>query len=563
VRQLERGAVLLGKYRVDSIIGRGGMGLVVKARHLGLEEEVAIKMLRDDVAVADETITRFIREAQSAAKLKSEHIARIIDVGTFDGRKPYLVMEFLEGQDLGQLIAERGRLQPSLAIDLVIQACEALAEAHSLGIVHRDIKPTNLFLTSRPDGSVLLKILDFGISKSPAGADLSLTQTWSLLGSPAYMSPEQMRSARHVDARTDVWSLGTVLYEVLEGHRPFQAESFSELCVMVAVESYTPMSATPPELAPIIARCLAKNPAERYASVADLACDLACLAREPDKAQALVDRMHRMLQRGALRRTPAGGVPVTTAPGGQIPLAAPATRPTPTTPLAYPAGPQHAPLAPPALPLAVSSAAMPRLAEPSPVHGLPVTQPYGVPPPREAFFAAGTPAIPLASSSGVMPAPAPMLAPAYPSYPQSLPLPLALGDDARYLRPGFPLPRGASGPPRGASGPPRGASGPPRGASGPPRGASGPPRGVSALTATHIIARRKHSWTVALVTAVIALAAAAVVIVATRRDPPGLRTRADDRTPAAAPAAAPTAAPAAAPTPDRGNAPAAGPPRHP
>ena len=538
MRQLERGAVLLGKYRVDSIIGRGGMGLVVKARHLGLEEEVAIKVLRDDVPVADETITRFIREAQAAAKLKSEHIARIIDVGTFDGRKPYLVMEFLEGQDLGQLIAERGRLQPSLAIDLVIQACEALAEAHSLGIVHRDIKPTNLFLTSRPDGSVLLKILDFGISKSPAGADLSLTQTWSLLGSPAYMSPEQMRSARNVDARTDVWSLGTVLYEVLEGHRPFQAESFSELCVMVAVESYTPMSATPRELAPIIARCLAKNPAERYASVADLACDLACLAREPDKAQALVDRMHRMLQRGALRRTPAGGVPLT--PSGQISLAEPPARPTPATPLAYPAGPAGpppAPLAPPALPLALSSAAMPRLAEPSPVHGLPVTAPYGVPPPREAFFAAGTPAIPLASSSGVMPAPPAMLAPAYPSYPHSLPLPLPLGDDGRYLRPGFPLPRGASG----------------------------PPRGVSALTATHVIARRNHSWTVALVTAVIALAAAAVVIVATRRAPTGLRTRADDRTPAAAAAAAPMPdrAPAPALTPDRASAPAAGPPRHP
>ena len=165
VRLIERGTVLLGKYRVDSIIGQGGMGLVVKAWHLGLDEEVAIKMLRDDVAIADETITRFVREGQAAAKLKSEHIARIIDVGTFSDGKPYLVMEFLEGQDIGQLIAERGRLQPSLAIDLIIQACEALAEAHSLGIVHRDIKPTNLFLTSRPDGSLLLKILDFGISK--------------------------------------------------------------------------------------------------------------------------------------------------------------------------------------------------------------------------------------------------------------------------------------------------------------------------------------------------------------------------------------------------------------
>ncbi|HEY6172870.1 MAG TPA: serine/threonine-protein kinase, partial [Kofleriaceae bacterium] len=322
VRLIERGTVLLGKYRVDSIIGQGGMGLVVKAWHLGLDEEVAIKMLRDDVAIADETITRFVREGQAAAKLKSEHIARIIDVGTFSDGKPYLVMEFLEGQDIGQLIAERGRLQPSLAIDLIIQACEALAEAHSLGIVHRDIKPTNLFLTSRPDGSLLLKILDFGISKSPAGAELSLTQTWSLLGSPAYMSPEQMRSARHVDARTDVWSLGAVLYEAIEGHLPFQAESFSEMCVMVAVDPPEPTTATPRELAPIIARCLAKDPAHRYPSVADLACDLACLAREPDKAQALVDRMYRMLRRGALRRTPFAGVPIVGVPTGQFSEAA-------------------------------------------------------------------------------------------------------------------------------------------------------------------------------------------------------------------------------------------------
>src|SRR6201999_981674 len=134
---------------------------------------------------------------------QSEHIARITDVGTFEDGKPYMVMELLEGQDIGQLLAERGRLAPSLAIDLVIQACEALAEAHSLGIIHRDIKPTNLFLSSYPDGSLLLKVLDFGISKAPQGPELYLTQTWSLLGTPAYMSPEQMRSAHEVDARTD------------------------------------------------------------------------------------------------------------------------------------------------------------------------------------------------------------------------------------------------------------------------------------------------------------------------------------------------------------------------
>lgn len=332
--------MLLGKYRVDSIIGRGGMGLVVKAWHLGLEEDVAIKLLRDDLVIEDETIARFIREAQAAVKLKSEHVARITDVGTLDDGKPYMVMELLEGQDIGQLLIERGRLQPSLAIDLVIQACEALAEAHSLGIVHRDIKPTNLFLTSRPDGSLLLKVLDFGISKSPAGAELSLTQTWSMLGSPAYMSPEQMRSARHVDGRTDIWSLGAVLYEAVEGHLPFQAESFSEMCVMVAVDPPAAMTATPPELAAIITRCLTKDPAQRYANVAELGKDLARLARAPETAQILVDRMYRMLGRGTVRRTPPAGVPQT----GQALYGKPTAQrdATPPTPGSSPTAPRDA-----------------------------------------------------------------------------------------------------------------------------------------------------------------------------------------------------------------------------
>jgi eukaryotic-like serine/threonine-protein kinase len=468
VRLIERGTILLGKYRVDSIIGRGGMGLVVKAWHLGLDEEVAIKMLRNDVAIADETIARFVREAQAAVKLKSEHIARIIDVGTFADGKPFLVMEFLEGQDIGQLLAERGRLQPSLAIDLIIQACEGLAEAHSLGIVHRDIKPTNLFLTSRPDGSLLLKILDFGISKSPAGAELSLTQTWSLLGSPAYMSPEQMRSARHVDARTDVWSLGAVLYEAIEGHLPFQAESFSEMCVMVAVDPPAPTSATPREIAPIIARCLAKDPADRYASVADLACDLACLAREPDKAQALVDRMYRMLRRGALRRTPFAGVPVVGVPTGQFSEAA-----TPRTVLG---------IAP------VPGAARPgvlRTASASPPEGVPVATPH----PGSPTFD-GLPTVPDVTPPFGSPPPR-ASAPEFASYTYSVPLPVPLGHQARFLRPGFELPRGASGMPRGAP----------------------------ALTMTHVI-RRERGWLVSLIAAAVVLAAAAAVIVAMRPDHP-------------------------------------------
>ncbi len=304
---VQQGELLLGKYRVEAVLGRGGMGIVVKARHIGLDEEVAIKLLRDDVAIDDETIHRFLREAQAAVKLKSEHVCRITDVGKFDDGKPYMIMEFLEGADIGRMIETHGSLHPSLAIDLVIQACDALAEAHAYGIVHRDVKPANLFVTFRPDGTAILKVLDFGISKSPSGLDLSLTQTSSMLGTPAYMSPEQMRSARKVDARTDIWSLGSVLYEAIEGHLPFTAESFSEMCVMVAVDPPIPMVRTPPELQRIILRCLAKSPDQRYPSVADLAADLAQHSREPHNTKLLVDRMFRMNQRSLSGNTFNGG----------------------------------------------------------------------------------------------------------------------------------------------------------------------------------------------------------------------------------------------------------------
>ncbi|MEO7731000.1 MAG: protein kinase [Kofleriaceae bacterium] len=477
-RSLVQGSVLLGKYRVDSIIGRGGMGLVVKAWHLGLEEDVAIKLLRDDLVIADETIARFIREAQAAVKLKSEHVARITDVGTLDDGKPYMVMELLEGQDIGQLLTERGRLLPSLAIDLVIQACEALAEAHSLGIVHRDIKPTNLFLTSRPDGSLLLKVLDFGISKSPAGAELSLTQTWSMLGSPAYMSPEQMRSARHVDGRTDIWSLGAVLYEAVEGHLPFLAESFSEMCVMVAVDPPTPMTAAPPELAAIITRCLTKDPAQRYANVAELGKDLARLAREPDKAQILVDRMYRMLGRGTVRRTPPAGVPQTgQALYGKPTAQRDAMPPTPTPGSSPTAQRDAMPQRPSGfLPAPAGFVPTPPGFVPAPPGFVP-TPPGFVPTPPG--FVPTPPGFVLTPPGFVPTPPGVVLAPpGFVPTPPGIPVTPPPYGDPRYPVPGM--------------------------------------HAVASVTATYAMARPERNWALVAVTALVALAAALAVVAATR-----------------------------------------------
>jgi serine/threonine-protein kinase len=294
------GEIFVDKYRVDAILGHGGMGVVALCTHLALDEQVAIKMLRKDVLDDADAVERFMREAQAASKLKSEYVARVTDVGRSASNVPYMVMEYLEGHDLGQLLEDRGSIGMPWAIELTLQTCEALAEAHSIGIVHRDIKPSNLFVTWRPDGSALVKVLDFGISKALTAGGLQLTQTQSLLGTPAYMSPEQMRSARLVDPRTDIWALGTVLYELLEGRRPFEAESFSEICVKVAVEPPAAMTRAPPALQRVVLRCLAKTPEYRYASMAELAADLVPFSHDPHQAQVLAERMARTLRRSQI-----------------------------------------------------------------------------------------------------------------------------------------------------------------------------------------------------------------------------------------------------------------------
>jgi serine/threonine-protein kinase len=208
------GRVLLGKYRIEHVLGHGGMGMVLGARHLELGELFALKLLLPH-ALADEDLKhRFAREARAAARLKGEHAARVHDIGRLEDGAPYMVMEYLEGTDLRALLRARGPLPAAEAVDYMLQACHAIREAHALGIVHRDLKPANLFLARRPDGSACMKVLDFGISKELGSVAGDLTKTGELLGSPLYMSPEQMVRRRDVDGRSDVWALGVVLYEL-------------------------------------------------------------------------------------------------------------------------------------------------------------------------------------------------------------------------------------------------------------------------------------------------------------------------------------------------------------
>ncbi len=285
---IRQGELLAGKYRVQQVLGSGGMGYVVAALHEQLGKRVAVKLLAPELCDNEDSVTRFLREARAAVQIHSEHVARVIDVGEDANGSPYMVMEFLSGHDLSEELDLPGKLEVSVAIDYVLQASEAVAEAHSLNLIHRDLKPANLFLTHRPDGSSLVKVLDFGISKAinvednPLEPVPSLTATHSLLGSPAYMSPEQIRRPKSVDTRTDIWSLGSILFELLTRGPPFHADS--PLALLAAVVS-DPLPSirenrpdVPAELEAVIAKCLEKKPENRYQTVAELAFALAPFA---------------------------------------------------------------------------------------------------------------------------------------------------------------------------------------------------------------------------------------------------------------------------------------------
>lgn len=274
------GDVVAEKYEIEAMIGSGGVGVVFAARHRGLDQRVAIKLLQRS-ALGSENVSRFAREVKVLARIKSEHVARVMDSGQLPTGEPFMVLEHLEGEDLGQVLKRRGRLPIEEAVDLIVQVCEGVALAHALGVVHRDLKPANLFVTSGPDGTPVAKVLDFGISKllEPDATDHSVTRTLSVIGSPLYMSPEQVESPRDADERSDVWSLAVILYELVTGKAPFDASTLPLLCASICTAPPTPISehleGVPPGLWPVLSRALEKRADARYRSVAELALALA------------------------------------------------------------------------------------------------------------------------------------------------------------------------------------------------------------------------------------------------------------------------------------------------
>jgi serine/threonine protein kinase len=274
------GDVIEGKYRVEKVLGEGGMGVVLAAHHELLDQRVAVKVLTSS---DEKAMSRFSLEAKATAQLKSEHVARVMDVGVLPSGAPFMVMEYLEGCDLEELLRLNARLPVEETVGYMLDALDGLAQAHALEIIHRDLKPANLFLAVQASGTSIVKIVDFGISKSIAsrrsGKTGVLTGDHSTVGSPTYMAPEQIRSPKDVDARSDIWSLGVVLYELLAGAPPFRGDSVGEIFAAVLEQKAPPVTSlvptVPAGLSAVIARCMSRDRDKRYSDVLALAIDLA------------------------------------------------------------------------------------------------------------------------------------------------------------------------------------------------------------------------------------------------------------------------------------------------
>jgi serine/threonine-protein kinase len=274
-RRRPAGEVVGGKYRLVRFLASGGMGSVYEAQHTVVKRRFAVKFLRADLAVERASLARFQREAQAAGALESEHIAAALDFGIADDGSPFIVMEYLVGESLASLFERDKPMPVGRAVDLVLQACRGVETAHASGIVHRDLKPQNLFVARREDGTDLVKVLDFGVAKLEAEEQgAGTTKTGTVLGTPAYMSPEQARGDREIDQRSDVYALGAILYELLSGEKPHPGDSPNAVLYHIATQSPPPLEGATPdlpsELVTSIERALSREPAERQASATEL-----------------------------------------------------------------------------------------------------------------------------------------------------------------------------------------------------------------------------------------------------------------------------------------------------
>ncbi|HVJ88174.1 MAG TPA: serine/threonine-protein kinase [Labilithrix sp.] len=298
--KIEPGAMIGDKYRIECELGRGGFGVVVRAVHVTLDQRVAIKVLTDSEGATDaewaEDAARFRREAKATAALRSQHVVRVLDVDVLESGYPYIVMEYLQGKTLHDLIQTSPPLSIDEVVDYGLQVLAALADAHAVGIVHRDLKPANVFLTTGVGNSTIAKVLDFGVSKMLSSDSHRITRTGAIVGTLAYMAPEQMLDARRVDGRADLWSLGLVLYEALGRSHPFGAAAVELKVIMSILKSSIPSVRTvrpdvPPELEAIVSRLLEKNPERRFSSAIEVAAALAPLASA--RSRPVVEEIRR------------------------------------------------------------------------------------------------------------------------------------------------------------------------------------------------------------------------------------------------------------------------------
>ena len=333
----EPGSTLAGKYLVEEVLGIGGMGVVVAAKHLQLDQKVAIKYLLPQALQNPEVVERFAREARSAAKIRGEHVARVIDVSKFDDGSPYMVLEYLEGNDLAKQLEKHGPLQPSDAVRYLLETCEALAQAHAAKIVHRDLKPSNLFLAEQPDKRAIIKVLDFGISKTADPQSAALTKTSALMGTAFYMSPEQLIAPKTVDHRSDIWSLGVILYELLTGKPPFMGESVPEIIGGILSNSPESLRTKRPDLPAgieaVVTKCMQTKADDRYQSVATLAAALGPYAADRDRisVEAIARVLGETIAKTGTSSPPARASTVVLTPQEIAPSAVPQAQPQAST----------------------------------------------------------------------------------------------------------------------------------------------------------------------------------------------------------------------------------------